>query len=359
MRGNIMSEKPLPEETNNSRLLIGGKAMRRIYRTISKSVKFADTILLVGETGVGKDLIAEEIHRLSDRKDKPFKRVSLSALPDTLLESELFGHEKGAFTGADRDKTGIIEAADGGTLYFPEMSDIPQSIQVKLLDFIQYRTFKKVGEDHKKRIKKVDVCLIFATNENPESSVRKKKLRRDFYYRINKLHIGIPPLRERRDEIASLAEYFAIGYSKRMFNKEIGISSEAIEKLQQYHWPGNVRELGNVIENALLNFTTQLKDGCSDAQLTEDYFYTYLEREGIFFGSALQDNDPNPSSWLHDSDNSILVYKNAKHIFKRSYIIQLLQRTGGDIRKVSVTAGLTERRLRKIHKEIGINNGPK
>jgi len=343
-----MSEIPSLKETDASRIIIGGKAMRQIYCTISKYAKFADTILLVGETGVGKDLIAHEIHRLSDRKDNLFKLVSLSALSNTLLESELFGHVKGAFTGADKDKTGVIEAADGGTLYFPEISEIPQSIQLKLLDFTQYRMFNKVGQDHWERTKRVDVRLIFATNEDPEECVRIKKLREDFYYRINKYIISIPPLRERREEIGPLAEHFAKVYGKRLFRKEVNISREAIELLKQYHWPGNVRELEGMIERAIITLSTELgedkkkKNGISlDVKHLELLKNRNINREShrlsIHFSSS--EDFPSWKAYLREC--------------KRLYFEEVLRRTGGDRSETVRMAGLSERGLRYILRDFG------
>ena len=328
--------------------------MRKIFSRIKIYARYADTVLIVGETGVGKDLIAHEIHRLSDRKDKPLMRVPLSSFNDTLLESELFGHEKGAFTGAERDKTGIFEAADGGVLYFPEISEIPERIQLKLLDFIQYRTFRRVGHNPKVPAINVDVCLIFATNENPEKCVRQKKLRSDFYYRINKLHIFIPPLRERSDDVELLARYFAGIYSKELFGEEIHISKNAIRLLKQYQWPGNVRELRNVIENTLVYYANHFQDGYPDLHLTEECFLTYLDGGNVSSDQSIKSNSLRSFPWLIDDDNDMPVYKTAKHIFKRLYFKKLLERTGDDIRQASVRAGLTERGLRKILREIGI-----
>jgi len=341
-----MSEIPLPEETNNSRLIIGGKAMREIYSIISKYAKFADTILLVGETGVGKDVIAQEIHLLSDRKDKPFKRVSLSALPDTLLESELFGHEKGAFTGADKEKTGIIEAAEGGTLYFPEISDIPHSIQLKLLDFIQYRTFKKVGEDYNKRIKKVDVCLIFATNDIPIESVKENKLREDFYYRIGAFEIFLPPLRERDDEIGILAEYFAKLYGKCILGKEVDITSTAVDMLKQYPWPGNVRELENVLKYSV---------SCLAEKIIQNNSPVTINSEHIQINSRNMKKDLTKSHVdLFSGWDSIPTYQTEHQKFKKAYFEELIRRTGGNLTEAAKLSGKSYRQLSRILKDIDI-----
>ncbi len=350
----------IPFETeSHHRYVAGGETARDIRTKIRCYTKYTDTLLLTGETGVGKDLIAREIHRYSLRKNNPFLSVPLTSLTPSLFESELFGHERGAFTGADQKKIGILEAADGGTLYFPEISELPEYIQLKLLEFIQYRAFRRVGHNPKQPEITVDVCLIFASNENLEHCVAQNKLRKDFYYRINKHCIDIPPLRERRDEIGPLAEHFAKVYGKRLFGKEVNISREAIELLKQYHWPGNVRELRNVIEKTLVNFANQIQDGYPDAHLTEELFLTYLDGEGVSSGSSIKSNGPHSLSRLINDDTDMPAYEKAKHIFKRLYFNKLLKRTGGDIRKASVTAGLTERGLRKILKEIGINNGVK
>ena len=346
MRGGIMSEIPLPEETN-SRLIIGGKAIRQIYSTISKYVKFADTIMLVGETGVGKDLIAHEIHRLSPRRDKPYHPVMLSSIPVTLIESDLFGHERGAFTDAKDKKTGIFEQADGGTLYFPEVSEIPDHIQLKLLHFFQYRTFRMVGHHPEKPEICVDVCLIFASNENLDECVKEGKLRRDFYYRINKYSIAVPPLRERRDEIGPLAEQFAYALGKRFIYKEVTLSSEAIDVLKDYHWPGNIRELEGVIERAIVDNTDFIKDGEGKALLCSEHIERFLA-DNKPEGNTLLSNSFSERHLLPDYDTLMMECEKA-------YLRELLVQSKGSLADSARIAGFSVKTLRRKLKEHGID----
>ncbi len=209
----------------------------------------ASTVLLLGESGTGKDLLAKIIHGESPRREKPFVVINCSLLPETLLESELFGHEKGAFTDAKQKKKGLFEIADGGTIFLDEIGEINPSTQVKLLQFIENKTFRRVGgtEDIQ-----VDVRIIAATNKNIEQAVQNRTFREDLYYRLKVFQITLPPLRERREDIPLLAEHF-IRYFNYQFRKQIkGLTEEAAQILRNYHWPGNVRELRNIIERMVI-----------------------------------------------------------------------------------------------------------
>ena len=209
----------------------------------------ATTVLLLGESGTGKDLLAKIIHGESPRRDKPFVIINCSLLPETLLESELFGHEKGAFTDAKQQKKGLFEIADGGTVFLDEIGEINPSTQVKLLQFIENKTFRRVGGTEDLQ---VDVRIIAATNKNLEEAVRNRTFREDLYYRLKVFQINLPPLRERREDIPLLADHF-IRYFNHQFRKQIkGLAKEAIKVLQNYHWPGNVRELRNIIERMVI-----------------------------------------------------------------------------------------------------------
>lgn len=207
------------------------------------------TVLLLGESGTGKELLAKEIHRLSRRSHGPFVSINCAALPETLLESELFGHVKGAFTGAVRDKEGLLRVADGGTFFLDEVSETSPAIQVKLLRVLQEREVVPVGGSRPIR---VDIRLISATNVNLMKSVEEGKFRQDLYYRLNVIPINIPPLRERGEDIIKLAEYFIEKFSRRTGKPVIKLSERAENALLAYHWPGNVRELENAIERALV-----------------------------------------------------------------------------------------------------------
>jgi len=209
----------------------------------------ASTVLLCGESGTGKGLMAEEIHAHSDRAGRPFQNITCGALPETLLESELFGHERGAFTDAKRQRKGLLEAADGGTVFLDEIGEVTPALQVKLLRFLEERAFKRIGGSADIR---VDVRVIAATNRNLERAVREGLLREDLYYRLRVLPVRVPPLRERRGDVPQLAGHF-VGVYNEAFGKRVrGLNRGARDRLNAHGWPGNVRELKNVIERAML-----------------------------------------------------------------------------------------------------------
>lgn len=207
------------------------------------------TVLIRGESGIGKELIADAIHFSSPRGKKSFIKVNCSALPDTLIESELFGHEKGAFTGAEARRKGRFELADGGTIFLDEIGDIPLSTQVKLLRLIQQREFERLGGTE---TIKIDVRIICATNRNLEELIQNNEFREDLYYRINVFPIFMPPLRDRRNDIPSLVDHFIEKFNKRNNSKIIRITTSALNMLMIYRWPGNIRELENCIERACI-----------------------------------------------------------------------------------------------------------
>ncbi len=222
--------------------------MHTLYR-IKQVAPTDSTVLLEGETGTGKELFAAAIHDKSKRKDKPYIKVNCAALPASLIESELFGHEKGAFTGAIQKQIGRFELADGGTLFLDEISEIPVELQSKLLRVLQEGEFERIGSS---KTIKVDVRIIAATNRNLEEQIRKNLFRKDLYYRINVYPVSIAPLRERKTDIPLLAEYFVKRFNLKLGTNISRISKKTIEQLQAYSWPGNVRELENIIERAVI-----------------------------------------------------------------------------------------------------------
>jgi Nif-specific regulatory protein len=252
-------------ETENERLLadvniehnmIGeGAAMQRVYHFISKVAPKDSTVLISGESGTGKELAARAVHRNSKRAQKPFMAVNCAALNESLLESELFGHEKGSFTGAFAQKKGRLEVADGGTVFLDEIAELTPPLQVKLLRVLQEREFERVGGTV---TIKVDLRLIAATNKNLEEAIESGEFRQDLYYRLNVVSLEMPPLRERREDIMLLATYFADKYGAKCNRKLRGFSAEARACLTAYDWPGNVRELENAIERAVVLGTTDL-----------------------------------------------------------------------------------------------------
>jgi DNA-binding NtrC family response regulator len=227
-------------------------AMQEIFATIERVAPTRATVLLAGESGVGKDLIARAIHFHSPRRDRPFVKINCTALPENLMESELFGYEKGAFTGANTTKPGKFEQADTGTVFLDEIGDVPPSIQVKLLRILQEREFERLGSN---KTRHIDVRVIAATNQDLRAALEQGTFREDLYYRLNVVPISIIPLRERMQDIPFLAEHFLSKYSAETGNKVQAITPAAMSKLMTYHWPGNVRELENVIERSLVMCT--------------------------------------------------------------------------------------------------------
>jgi PAS domain S-box-containing protein len=243
----------LEEQTKNRHAfqrLVGKSApMQEVFRRLRLASQSDVTVLLTGESGTGKELAAQAVHALSARHDKPFLSINCGAIPETLLESELFGHVRGAFTGAVRDKVGIFEAADGGTLLLDEIGDMSPLLQLKLLRVLQEHEVQRVGATHPR---KVDVRLIGATNKDLAALVQDGALRDDFYYRVHVFEITLPPLRERREDIPLLVDHFIREVAQGTHKSVTGIARDALQRLMDYAWPGNIRELRNAIEHAFV-----------------------------------------------------------------------------------------------------------
>ncbi|QQS44968.1 MAG: nif-specific transcriptional activator NifA [Acidobacteriota bacterium] len=246
---NALLKRELQQKYEYRNIVGTGKEMREVYEQIAQVAPTATTVLIRGESGTGKELVAHAIHYHSPRSAKPFVKVNCAALPESLIESELFGHEKGAFTGAVARKRGRFELAEGGTLFLDEIGDLSPALQVKLLRVLQEREFERVGGTETIR---VNVRLIAATNVDLEGAVADGRFRSDLYYRLNVFSIFLPPLRERKTDILLLADHFLDKYAKQNGKRIKRISTPAIDMLMTYHWPGNVRELENVIERATL-----------------------------------------------------------------------------------------------------------
>jgi Nif-specific regulatory protein len=266
----ISENQRLIADFNIEHNLVGESApIRDVLQFISKVAPTDSTVLLSGESGTGKELAARAIHLNSRRADKAFMAVNCAALAESLLESELFGHEKGSFTGALMQKKGRLEIADGGTVFLDEIGELSPALQVKLLRVLQEREFERVGGT---RTIKVDLRLISATNKDLEEAVSKGSFRQDLYYRLNVVNLEMPPLRDRPEDIPLLANYFAAKYGEKCNRRITGISAEAQARLRSYDWPGNVRELENALERAVVLGTT-------DRILLEDLPESVLESE--------------------------------------------------------------------------------
>ena len=277
----------------------------------------ASTVLLTGESGTGKDFAAKVVHFGSDRASKPFMNITCSALPENLLESELFGHERGAFTGADRQKRGLFETADGGTVFLDEIGEMVPALQAKLLRFLEERTFRRVGGSADIH---VDVRVIAATNRKLEEEVRQRRFREDLYYRLNVVPIALPALRERARDIPLLLDYYVDVYNAEFKKRVEGIAPEAVARLQTYGWPGNIRELRNAVERAML-----LGEG---KVLTAGDFSMMTEGRSLTEGVELPPNGI-------DLDQ-----------LERSLVVQALDRSGWNQTRAATLLGLNRDQIR-------------
>ncbi|HKK64424.1 MAG TPA: sigma 54-interacting transcriptional regulator, partial [Clostridia bacterium] len=302
-------------------------AMKEVFNLMAQVSGSEASVLIRGESGTGKELIALAIHYNSPRSEGPFVKVNCSALPETVIESELFGHEKGAFTGAVQTRKGRFELADGGTIFLDEIGDLPLSIQVKLLRVLQEREFERVGGN---RTQRVNVRIITATHRNLEQMIEKNEFREDLYYRLNVFPLHVPPLRDRKSDITLLADYFAEKYSTKN-NKEIRrISTPAIELLSSYHWPGNVRELENCIERAVL-----------------------LSTDGVIHGHLMP-----PTLQSAESTNTLLhkTLEEELERFEKEILLDALKSSKGNAARAARILGLTERKIGLRISKYGIDS---
>jgi DNA-binding NtrC family response regulator len=315
------------EDADRRYYLIIGKSekMRAAVETARKTAASRATVLLLGESGTGKEVFARAIHNWSERKSQPFVAINCVGLSKELLESELFGHEKGAFTGADQQKKGKMELANGGTVFLDEIGDVSQELQTKLLRFLQEREFDRVGGT---RPIKVDVRIIAATNRDLESAVKDGRFREDLYHRLNVIPIGLPPLRERADDIGALAEHFLRRFAAESKKNLTILTDDALAKLRAYLWPGNVRELANVIERAVVL-------GSGETLTVQDLPNRIVAAPPL-------------------ARNEHLDYREAMESTRRVLVTQALAQTNGNRAAAAKALGLHEKYFLRMIKTLGI-----
>ncbi|MGC1453086.1 MAG: sigma 54-interacting transcriptional regulator [Candidatus Sulfotelmatobacter sp.] len=316
----------LTTEVRQEQSLVGeGARIKEIFQFLARVAPSESTVLIEGESGTGKELAARALHRNSPRGSKPFVAINCAAIPESLLESDLFGHERGAFTGAAAQKKGRLEVADGGVVFLDEIGELAPALQVKLLRVLQEREFERVGGTHSI---KVDIRLIAATNRDLDEAVRKGEFRQDLYYRLAVLTLTMPPLRERREDIPILTRHFVQKYAKRSKVKAKPVSREAMAALVNYEWPGNVRELENAIERALVM-------GSSDAVLLEDLPESLLEQE-----SAAE---------MHEGKYHASVKE-----LKKQLIVDAVEQTRGNYVEAAGILGVHPNYLHRLIRNLGL-----
>lgn len=298
--------------------------MRNVFDMIENVSNSDANILITGESGTGKELIARSIHARSRRKTKAFVPVNCGAFPENLFEAELFGYEKGAFTGASHKKVGLIEFADGGTFFLDEVCELPGNLQIKLLRTLQDQKLRRVGGND---LIQVDVRLISATNQNIELALKQETLRKDFYYRLDVINIQVPPLRDRKEDIQLLAEHFLDKCLKSSPKEINGFTNEVIEVLENHNWPGNVRELENVIERAV----TLAKGNKINLADLPQHLINHQDSQNSFNGTSLAD-----------------VKHKAIEEIENKFLLFLMKKYKGNITRIAEDAGLTRRHIHRM-----------
>jgi two-component system response regulator AtoC len=297
--------KKIEKNYNFGNLVAKSEAMKSMFRIAAKAAQYKTTVLLLGDSGTGKELIARAIHFEGERSSLPLVPVNCGGIPETLLESELFGHKKGAFTGADRNKKGLFQEAEGGTIFLDEIGELPLALQVKILRVLQENEIRMVGDS---KSMKIDVRVIAATAKDLEAEVRKGTFREDLFYRLNVLSIKIPPLRDRSEDIPLLCEHFIKGFNRTLGKNIKGIAPATMSRLLEYEWPGNVRELENAIERAAVL--------AEDSLLISEHFPAELGRR---FGENQLDK-------LFDGHS----LKAAQKLMENKLITKALKKTNGN-----------------------------
>jgi two-component system response regulator AtoC len=319
----------IPEDESEDAIIGRSPAMVEVYRTIARLAPGKSTVLLHGESGTGKEVVAREIHRHSPRREKPFVAIDCGALPETLLESELFGHVRGSFTGAIADKTGLFEDASGGTLFLDEIGNISAGLQAKLLRVLEEQQVRPVGSNHGRPI---DVRIIAATNRDLEGGVREGSFREDLYYRLNVVALALPPLRERKEDLPILAQHLLKRTARELGRPPAGLSSDAVAVLSEYDWPGNVRQLAHVLERALV-----LTQG---GAITAADLPLEIRVAGV------------------PAKEELLADRPTLEQLKRRYIRQVLEETKGNISRSAAILGVDRRSLYRMLERYKIPREP-
>ena len=334
-------------------IIARGKAMTDVLTLASRIAPLRSTVLIQGESGTGKELLARALHDGSTRAERPFVAINCGVIPLSLLESELFGHERGSFTGAESRRIGYFEAAEGGTIFLDEIGETPPDLQVKLLRVLQERTFRRVGGVAELP---ADVRVIASTNRDLEEEIARGRFRKDLYYRLAVFTIRLPPLRERTDDISLLAHHFVLRCSQEFEKPVTGISAPAMEMLLHYHWPGNVRELQNMMERAVA-----LADGpeirpedlaiagsgrMPGGTAGDDHGVSGAAAAGLVPGPGRETDSVGPRKYVEARDR-----------FERGYLASLLAASGGNITEASRLSGIARQNLYRKMKRLGLSNG--
>jgi DNA-binding NtrC family response regulator len=323
----------IEQSFGTSEVVFKSRAIMSILQTAARSAASDTTVLITGESGTGKELIARMIHRTGRRADKPFVTVNISALSESLVESELFGHRKGSYTGATEDRVGRFEQANRGTIFIDEIGDITPSLQVKLLRTIQFGEVQRIGENELRRL---DVRIIAATNRDLEAMVKDRAFRADLYYRLNVIPIKVPALRQRREDIPVLVDSFIARFNAKHGASIVGISREAMDALMRHDFPGNVRELENLVERAVVLARGE----------------TLLRRDFPDVGGPGPGAAPEPNS-LPEGAGSL---EDKVRAFETGLVTEALEKTRGNQSRAAEALGISERHLRSRMEKLGIQN---
>ncbi|HST58586.1 MAG TPA: sigma-54 dependent transcriptional regulator [Longimicrobium sp.] len=330
VRDNAHLRDQLKKHYSFENIIGTSESIQKVFSVVSRVAPTDASVFISGESGTGKELIARAIHANSRRSGRAFMAINCAALPDNLLESELFGHEKGSFTGADREKRGLLEVASGGTFFMDEISEMSMDLQAKLLRVIQERRIRRVGGDVEIPI---DVRWVSATNRDPEQAVRDGVLRQDLLYRLNVVPVRLPPLRQRREDIPALATHFLRRFGTDYERGNLRFSAEALRVLSDYHWPGNVRELQNVTERITSMCLPGQEIDTEDLPEELTMGPTNGTRPTIAYSADLP---------FHDAKNDAIT------LFEKEYLRDLLRRHGGNISQAARTAGIDRKTIHRM-----------